>query len=141
MLEFQGWSEAELADKKVTPRVPADTPVPTGTPVPSVVAELDVPAPTLIELYELNPIAEDAQYKGRIANIEEIISSIASAGEYVDVKLTGEGSSTVHLVCKVSDSDSILDLQSGQTINVVGTIAGVTGFVDIVVGNTFLMRR
>ena len=96
---------------------------------------IEVTAHKLIEDYYSNQIAADSKYKHQLANIRGAIISIAVDREYVDVKLKGRGDSKAKVVCKVSDKNSVIPLRPDESIIIIGTIAGVTGFIDIVVNN------
>jgi hypothetical protein len=155
-LNGKGWYEFKpvrlaqrtaAADSKAkTPTHVRQTPTPTVKPRPTLLTReifdpsvipnnvISVTTGELIELYDSNPLAADATYRGKYADIRGTIQSISQAGDDIDVKLKwGTTDSWVNVVCKASDIESVLLLGKGDQIAVTGKIKGVTGVMDIVV--------
>ena len=104
------------------------TPVPTPTPIP-----ISVSAAELRVAYENNEVAAKQKFEGQIALITGAVYSVTEAGSKYDVKLsTDEFLSITNIVCKVdkSEVDSVLTLNEGQTITVLGKVKG-KGIFDI----------
>ena len=102
------------------------TPIPAPTPI-------SVSAEALQSEKELNEVAWKNKYNDNIALITGTIDSITEAGNKYDVKLE-TGIFTVDVVCKVdkADESTVLSLQQGQTVNVLGRVTD-DGILDIVV--------
>ncbi len=107
--------------------VPTATPVPTPTPLPSVSAS------ELAQACEANEVAAKTKYEEMTALITGEVRSITDARGKYDVKLL-TGDVWTDVVCKVDISgvDSVIALQKGQVVTVLGKIKG-KGFADIVV--------
>ena len=104
------------------------TPVPTPTPIP-----ITVSATELRVAYENNEVAAKQKFEGQMALISGAVDSVTEAGAKYDVKLsTDEFLSITNIVCKVdkSDVDSVLALNEGQTVTVIGRVKG-KGIFDI----------
>ena len=81
---------------------------------------------------ELNEVAWKNKYNDNIALITGTIDSITEAGNKYDVKLATD-IFTVDVVCKVdkADESTVLSLQRGQTVTVLGLVTD-DGIFDIV---------
>ena len=112
---------------------PTPTPLPTATPMPTATPIPRVSASELARAYEANQVAAKARYEDKIALITGEVRSITEARGRYDVKLITDDLWT-DIVCKIepTDIDSILSLEKGQVIAVLGKIKG-KGFADIVV--------
>lgn len=113
---------------------PTSNPAPTPTPAP-----LTVSVDELVQAYEGNEVAAQLKYEDKVALITGNISSIQVAGNEYDVKLrnnpaTIEEISFISVVCKADQSqvDTVIALQEGQEVTVLGRIAGQS-IIDIVV--------
>ena len=132
----------------VATAVPTSAPTPAPTPVPTLVP---TPAPTptpalltvsvdeLVQAYDGNQVAAQFKYDNKVALITGNISAIQVAGNEYDVKLrnnpaTIEEISFISVVCKADKSqvDTVIALQEGQEVTVLGRIAGQS-IIDIVV--------
>ena len=109
---------------------PTPTPAPTSTPAPT---PISVSADALQSEKELNEVAWENKYNNNIALITGTIDSITEAGSKYDVKLE-TGIFTVDVVCKIdkADESTVLSLQQGQTVSVLGRVTD-DGILDIVV--------
>ena len=113
------------------PPTPTSVP-PTATPTPT---PIQISATDLIQAYEDNEVAAQSKYAGQTALVTGEVSSITEAGSKYDVDLrTDEIFHLSDVVCKVSKDyeASMINLTSGQTLTVAGTIKG-KGIFDIVI--------
>ena len=112
---------------------PTATPQPTATPIPTATPVPRVSASELAQAYDANEVAAKAKYEEKIALITGEVRSITDARGKYDVKLL-TGDVWTDIVCKVeiSEVDSVIVLEKGQVVAVLGRIKG-QGFADIVV--------
>lgn len=118
--------------------VPTLVPTPSPTPIP---APLMVSVDELVQAYDGNEVAAQLKYDDQVVLITGKLHSVQvswNRSQY-DVRLrnnptTIEEITTTSVVCKVDNSqaDTVIALEEGQEVTVLGRIAGMN-IIDIVV--------
>ena len=106
--------------------VPASTPIPAPdriafTPIPV----HDVDLREMLDLWESNKVAAEAQYKGKLVRIHGLVDSIEE-GEFRVIPLDSDAFQVAGAECKLArqDRELILGLREGQVIAITGRHEG-----------------
>jgi len=96
---------------------------PTAAPLPTTTPEPPVPTTAIIQAYEADQVAADAQYKGKtlimvgkVTNINDVFGTQAL--------LLRDSADDIGLQCYLTDGADAQKVAVGQTITIEGTIKG-----------------
>ena len=119
-------SSATPRDARAQSLAPTSTPSPTPTFTPIPIHDFDLRE--MLNLWESNEIAAEAQYKGKLVRIRGLVDSIKE-GEFRVIPLDSDPFQVAGAECKLSRQRQgmILGLRDGQPISIKGLHQGFAG--------------